>query len=258
MARLQDLATGRKDLLTFDPRILQEKPGWNRRHDTEALAEHIRGLADSIRVCGVQNPLTIRMEGEGVFVIDGHCRLKATLLAIAEGAEIASVPCLVAPKGATEAELKADQLSRNSGLRYGALEVADVASELLGWGWTIDAIAKRAGKTIPWMEELLGLRAAPEPLKRQVQDGKVSATLAADLVARQGGQKAIEILDEARGRTGKERITKKDLLKPPPPILSVTPTSLLRAIVAAEDLGDDEGLNRTIGEARFYLERMAK
>jgi ParB-like chromosome segregation protein Spo0J len=257
MARLQDLATGRKDLLTFDPRIIQEKVGWNKRHDTAALAQHIRVLADSIGACGVQNPLTVRLEGDQVIVVDGHCRLKATLLAIAEGAEIAAVPCLVAPKGATEPELLADQLSRNSGKAFEALEVADVASQLLAYGWSIEQIAKRSCKTVPWLNELLGLRAAPEPLKKQVRNGQVSATLAADLVARQGGEKAIETLAEARIRTGKDRVTKKDLPKQPP-ILGVTPTSLLRAIVEQDQGWMSTSLAFSIQEAREYLERMAK
>lgn len=260
MARLQDLASGRKDLLMIDPRILVEKPGWNKRFDTPQFQEEISQLADSIAVAGVQSPLTIYMENGQACVSDGHRRRRASLLAISRGVNIEAVPCIVAPKGATEAELLADQLSRNSGVSFTPLEVAEVASQLMAWGWSIEQIAKRSCKTVPWLNDLLELRAAPEPLVKQVKEGLVSATLAADLVARNGGAKAVEILTEARQRTGKtatEKITKKDLPKPPP-ILGVTPSSLLREIVQADELGDDEALNRKIGEARFYLERMAK
>jgi ParB family chromosome partitioning protein len=257
MASIQSLASGRKDMLMLDPRIIQEKPGWNKRHETPEFLEGIQKLSESIAKIGVQEPLTIYLENDTVFLSNGHRRRRATLLAISNGVNIKTVPCMVAPKGATEAELKADQLSRNSGVPFSPLEVADVASELLGFGWSIEEIAGRACMTVPWLNKLLDLRAAPEPLKAEVHAGKVSATLAADLVARKGGQKAVEILAEAKERTGKTKITKKDLPKPPP-ILGVTPTSLLRAIVEADGAGDDEALNRKIGEARFYLERMSK
>lgn len=263
MTSIQSLAAGRKDMLMIDPRIIQEKPGWNNRHNTQELADHIRNLAESIKVAGVQKPLTVYLENDVVYVTDGHCRRKAVLLAISEGAKILTVPCLVAQKGASEDELLADQLSMNSGMRLSSLEIADVATKLMAYGWTIDTIAKRSCVTAPWLSRLLDLRAAPTALKEDVYAGNVSATLAADLVARKGGQKAVEIVAEAKERTGKAKITKKDLPKPPP-LLGVTPTSLLRDICDAEETCDLElppafdAIRDAIHSAHSYLERMGK
>lgn len=255
MASIQSLASGRKDLLMVDPRIIHQKPGFNKRHETQELEAHIRMLADSIKQIGVQNPLTIYMENDQIFVADGHCRRKAALLAIDEGAEIKAVPCLVAPKGATEADLVADMLTRNSGKAFTPLEVADVASQLMGWGWSIEQIADRSGLSSAWINKLLDLRAAPQTLKDDVQTGRVAPSLAAHLVASKGGAKAAEIVAEAKVRTGKERVTKKDLEKEPAkpsPSRSIPPMSiqLLKAVCEAET---EEDLQKALQDGREYL-----
>lgn len=259
MASIQSLASGRKDLLMVDPRIIHQKPGFNKRHETQELEAHIRMLADSIKQIGVQNPLTIYMENDQIFVADGHCRRKAALLAIDEGAEIKAVPCLVAPKGATEADLVADMLTRNSGKAFTPLEVADVASQLMGWGWSIEQIADRSGLSSAWINKLLDLRAAPQTLKDDVQTGRVAPSLAAHLVASKGGAKAAEIVAEAKVRTGKERVTKKDLATPAStprqrPAHVPMSVSLLQNICSATT---PEALEQAIQEGREYIESEA-
>lgn len=211
MARLQDLALGRKDMLMLDPRIINEKPGWNRRHEGPELDAHIRSLADSIKVSGVKKPLTVYLEDDKVFLADGHCRRRASLLAIQEGTEIMAVPCIVAQKGATPADLLADQIVHNSGKPFSPMEIADVAYELTGMGWTSEKIAERIGKTAEWIDKLLDLRAAPQPLTDAVKAGEVSATLAAELVSKKGGSGAAKAVAEAKERTGKAKVTKKDI-----------------------------------------------
>lgn len=210
MARLQDLALGRKDMLMLDPRIINEKPGWNRRHEGPELDAHIRFLADSIKVSGVKKPLTVYMEDDKVFLADGHCRRRASMLAIDEGAEIMAVPCIVAQRGASQADLLADQIVHNSGKPFTPMEIADVAFQLVGMGWTAEKIAERIGKTTEWIEKLLDLRSAPQPLTDAVKAGEVSASLAAELVSKKGGSGAAKAVAEAKERTGKAKVTKKD------------------------------------------------
>ena len=75
--KIQELAEGRRDLFMFDPDKLVESDGWNVRKPGPELDSHIRWLADSIKEKGVQEPLTIYMNGTIPTVTNGHCRLAA-------------------------------------------------------------------------------------------------------------------------------------------------------------------------------------
>jgi hypothetical protein len=272
MTSIQSLASGRRDLLMIDPRIIHVKPGWNERHDCPEYTAHIRMLADSIKAIGVQMPLTIYLENEIIFLSDGESRLKGTMLAISEGAEIKAVPCMVAPKGQTDAERVADMFIRNGGRPHTPLEIANLTVRLTGMGWTLDQISRHSGLTVGWLNELLALRASPQAVTDAVKAGHVSATLAAELVTTKGGQEAAQAIAEAKDRTGKKRITKKDLPPQAPglvrdragrtalaaPIAGITPAGLLRAICEAETQGEPEALANAIREAREYLERMGQ
>src|SRR3954462_177854 len=99
MTQLRDLAEGKRDLLMFDPRKIKVDPGYNIRDlSTEEAQEKLRDLSRSIASIGVQQPLTVRLKGDEPFVVSGHRRLAATLLAIEGGAEIKTIPCIAEPK----------------------------------------------------------------------------------------------------------------------------------------------------------------
>jgi ParB/RepB/Spo0J family partition protein len=196
MTTFKEIASGRKDLFMLDPATIQKKDGWNVRESTDDLAAHVRWLADSIKEIGVQQPLTVYMEDDVVYVSDGHCRLDAANLAIAEGCELNAVPCRVEERYSSEADRVLSMVVRNSGKPLTPLEKAEVYKRLHALGWDEKAIAAKAGVSVPHVSSLLSLSAAPTEVKDMVKAGKVAATTATKAI-REHGTKATEKLAEA-------------------------------------------------------------
>ena len=196
MASLKDRSVGRKDLFMFDPRQLREDPGWNARHDTPELREHLDTLKGSIRSLGVLEPLTCYVSGEDLIVTNGHCRLKATMELIAEGVEIVSVPVRVEDKGTNEADRALSMLSRNSGKPLTTLETAEVVKRLMGYGWDEAKIKAKTGFSGTYIGRLLTLLESPEPIRAAVDRGEVSASLAVE-VQKSNPADAHAVLQEA-------------------------------------------------------------
>jgi len=211
---IKDLIVGRSDLYRVDPNILNEDPGWNVRSEGAELDAHIRMLADSIKEVGVKEPLTCYIKDDVLFVTDGHCRLRATMLAIAEGAEIQSVPMKLEDRYSNDADRTLSMITRNSGKPLTQLEMAEVIKRLLNFGWLINNIAIKTGFSISHIQNMLNLSSAPDEIIKMVQDGEVSATLAQKIVREKGSAEAVEALKgavETSKKAGKKKATEKDL-----------------------------------------------
>jgi ParB family transcriptional regulator, chromosome partitioning protein len=210
--QLRDLAASKRDMLMIDPRIIQVEPGYNIRDLTTPDAkEKLMDLARSIASEGVKIPLTVRLKGEEVFVVAGHRRRAATLIAINDlGAEIAAVPCVPEPKATSEAERCADLITSNSGEPLTALETAGVVKRLIGFGWEPDNIAKRLGwATKQTVENYLTLLSAPEVVQDAVRNNEISASTATSIVRKHGdksGETFTAAKEQARSE-GKTRVT---------------------------------------------------
>lgn len=215
---IKEIAIGRSDIFRIDPRIMQEKPGWNVRTPSPELTEHIRRLADSIKEVGVKVPLKIKVENDIVFVTAGHCRLSATMLAISEGADIKSIPVIPEDRNANEADRVVDIVISNEGKPLTILEQAEAYRRLVGWDWSVAQIAKKTGYSDSHVKNCLALRSANPEILRLIASGKVSATLAMKLIAEHGEDKALEMLSgavEVAVKSGKKRATEKDTKKLP-------------------------------------------
>lgn len=214
MARLKTIAEGTKDLFKMDPRKLTTVPGWNVRVKNAAYEEHIQELMGSIREVGVLEPLTIYTENDVPIVTNGHCRLDAVMRLIAEGVEIKTVLCCVEERGGNEADRILSMLTRNSGLALSPLEQSEVVKRLLSLGWEVKKIADRTGKSQAYVNHLLDLREAPEPVLQMVRDNQVSASTAVRVVKKEGGSKATETLTAAHRKVaacGGTKVTPKHL-----------------------------------------------
>ena len=220
MARLQDLAVGRKDLYMLDPRIIQEQDGWNARIEGAELDAHIRRMADAMKENGIGAfpPVVVYLENDLPYLTDGYCRRRAALLAISEGADIKAIPARAEEKGANDADRVLGILTRNSGLPLTSLEQASVIKRLLGYGWGEAEIAKKTGFSITHINNFLQLAAMPEGVKEMVKNGEVSAKTAVEQVRKEGGEKAKETLQtavETAKAAGKTKATAKHLPKGP-------------------------------------------
>ncbi|HQT77992.1 MAG TPA: ParB/RepB/Spo0J family partition protein [Rhodopila sp.] len=228
--QLKDVGSeSRNELFKIDPALIQIEPGFNIRFDGPELAEANEQLKASIRENGLLKPLTVRIKDDVVYVTDGHRRLTAIKELISEGTEILSVKCLPEGKGVSEADRTLMLLTTNSGHPLSALEKAEVFKRLLGFGWSEEQVATKAGYSVKQVQNLLKLGEAPEELKEMVAAGEVSPTMAIKQIKQEGGEQAAETLKaavETAKAEGKTKATEKTVnpkAKPPKP----TPASLL-------------------------------
>ena len=199
--------------LNIDPRKIKVQEGFNARNfDAPENQEHVRGLADSIKEVGVQTPLIVRFVNGEFYLVDGESRLRATLLAIKEGAPIKSVPAIQEGKGVSEIERVASLITRNTGKRLTMLEQGDVFARLQKLGWKDKEIAVKTGMTPANVSNIMQLHSAPEKLKKAVAEGKASGTLAVQMIREHGPDKALSALSDAMAQAsfeGKDKVTAK-------------------------------------------------
>lgn len=213
------LATNRTDVFLVPPYLLKIKAGWNKRVASDpANLEHVDNLARSIAVKGVEQPLTVYLEGSDVFVSDGHCRLLAVFRAIeVYGAEIKAIP-VKQQKYTNDADRVLNQIVLNSGKPLTILEMGAVMVELTGFGWTSQQIADKIGSISRIrVDQILKLYAeSTDGIKSMIATGSVTATTAAAVLRDAGGdgrlaeQTLIESVVVANKR-GKTTATAKDI-----------------------------------------------
>lgn len=214
MADLKKFAESRGTLLNIDPRKLQIKPGLNARDlDTPENADHIIELAHSIAQEGVKVPLVIFSEGEAVYVVDGHCRLKATLHAIERlGAAIVTVPCIPEARGVNDVDRALAQNIYNTGKRLSPLEQGESFKRAIALGATVKLIAGKVCKSVGYINQMIDFQAAPAEVHALVKEGAVSATYAAETVRKHGnadGAKIVKQTVENAKAQGKARATER-------------------------------------------------
>jgi ParB family transcriptional regulator, chromosome partitioning protein len=213
--KLRDLATGpRRDMLMIDPRIIQVEQGFNLRDLTTPSAQAgLMELAQDIANNGfnIGQPLTVRLKDDKPFVVHGHRRRLATIIAIEQlGADIKAIPCIGEEKGTSDADRTADVFNTNNGVHLEPLEKVVGIKRLLGFGWSMEEIAKKCGLgSVQNVESYLVLGGAPMAVQAMVRNDEVSATTAV-AVTRKHGDQAEGVLTEAKQRAkseGKTRIT---------------------------------------------------
>lgn len=204
----------------FDPRTLIVKHDLNVRFQTSKLQDRIRQIADGILTNGFRpdRPLTCfidRVDGEDkVVVADGHTRLAAALQAIANGAEIESVPVCLLPKTTSMSDVQAGQVISNSGTPFTMLEQSIVVARLINRGHTVEETAGRIGVTSTHIDNLMVLAAAPKAMQIMIANEQVSASTAIAAIREHGAEKALQLLTtqiaKAQGE-GKQKVTAKML-----------------------------------------------
>lgn len=213
MARLKDIAVGVKDVFMIDPRLLKERDGWNVRNysDPETTA-HIEHLSLSIAENGVRTPIMIIKEGDDIFVDQGHCRRRATMLAIERGTDIKAVPCMHAERYASELDRLKDMVSTNEGKGLTPLERAEVYARMLKLGETVKGVAQTFGYSTKHVDDMLKLRSVGGEVVEHVKAGNITATTASEIVKTHGKDAAPQIIAEAVAKAkeqGKDKATPK-------------------------------------------------
>lgn len=195
---LKSISEGRSDIHKINPKLLNVKPSWNGRDFNEpSNLEHVAQLALSIAEIGVKEPLTVVWEEGKAWLVDGECRLRATILAIKQGADIKTIPCKVEERYANEADRLFSQIIRNAGKPFSQMESAKVFKRLLDMGWQQNDIAKKSGISPARVSQVLDLLTMPEPIKQMVTNGQVSSSLAVKTLTEHNPAKAVQVLQDA-------------------------------------------------------------
>lgn len=202
VANLKELRaeSGTREMLMVNPLRLKIVDGYNLRDmtDPENIA-HVDELAISIAQMGVIDPIMIRFENGEPVVVHGECRTRGTWRAIEHyGAEVAAVPCMIEPKGTTEA----DRIARmggghDLGKKLTTLEKAKGVTRLSQLGWTRDNICRAYGLAATTnLDQLYEINALPDALKQDIKEGFISANLAVQTVKELGEKEATKTLKE--------------------------------------------------------------
>jgi len=249
--RLRDLKdnNGIRDMPMIDPRILVIEDGHNPRdYSLPENRAHLDEFKLSIKANGVIEPLLVRWDAgtKSAIVVDGECRLRATLELIAEGCEIAAVP-VIQVQGGNEADRLLTAITANTGKPLSKWELGTAFQRLYKFGWSEEQIATKTGYRASFITEAMELADAPIEVKKMLSERAVTPSLALEEL-RVNGSAAVESLRKkaterkASGKTGPAARPKAANPKPQPAPPSPTLVSVVRELlddVAVTDLSDD-------------------
>jgi len=234
---LASISEGRSDVHRVDPRLLHVKPSWNGRDFTDPdNIQHVEELALSIAEIGVKDPLTVVWEDGKAWLVDGECRLRASLLAIERGAPLKTVPVRSEERGSNDADLLFSQIIRNKKKPFAQMELARICKRLCDMGWQQNDIAIKSGVTPARISQLLDLLTMPEPIKQMVTNGQVSASMAQKVVAEHNPVKAVQVLQDAVAvaeSEGKQRAMPKHVETSVEPVKAKRAVTVEQAVKAA-------------------------
>lgn len=195
----------RSDIFHIDPASIEVVEGWNARTDFSGEEE----LVESIKARGVLRPLIVRKtKDKRLELIDGERRLRATLRARKEGAEIYSVPVIVAKRGTNDVDLFADSIIANDGKPFTPTEEASAYLRLIHWGLDVKAIAKKVGKSTTHVRNRLELANASPEVQAAVNAGEITIGQAQEIAKESDGniEKQKTELTKAKARPKKPKL----------------------------------------------------
>ncbi len=164
---------GRTDTYKVNPTEVIIVDGWNPRSSFDATK--LDELKESIKELGVIVPIRVKINNDGkMILIDGERRLRATLLAIADGADIVSIPAIVERKAMNEIDMMILAMTANTGEPLTMVEEAQAIKKLLAYGLTQKDIATKLGKSIATINNRIQLLDASPELLEELENNKVS------------------------------------------------------------------------------------
>jgi len=188
--------------------ISQVQPGLNqprKRFDDDALQD----LADSIRIHGVIQPLTVRRLSSGYYqIIAGERRWRASKLA-----GLTEVPAVVIEAD----ERKVMELGLIENLQREDLNPIEEANGykvlMEDYGLTQEEVAQRVGKSRPTVANATRLLELPDPVRQLLEEGRLSAGHARAILAAPGKsaqrELAQRVIDEGLSVRQTEELAKR-------------------------------------------------
>lgn len=213
---LEGKSESRGTIYYFDPRKLEVEPGFNvRDFSTKENKADLQELKESIRKNGLRTPMTIRLDGDHVYVVSGERRYRSIMELIDEGEDIPTVKTISENKGTSEETRLFGLEADNESKQFSDLEKALLYERLIARGHTSATIADRLGKSVQTIDRILKLSGAPDVAKQLVRDGKISVTSLIDtLTKHDSSEKVMEVLERGVAKAeslGKTKATAKTL-----------------------------------------------
>lgn len=195
----------RKDCYFIDPLKITILAGWNPR--TEFGTPEDEELKADIIENGVLDPLSVKKDPDGnIVLLHGERRLRAVLSAIADGKEIASVPCFVERNTISDSEAMFINLSKMKGKPLNPIEEAEAFQRLRAWGVPAYTIAKRLGKSAVFVYKRLLLVDASEELKQEIKDKGINLAEAEKIILKSNGNVEQQKVEIEKTKEKKEKI----------------------------------------------------
>lgn len=192
--------------------------GLNVRLNTSSWSEHINWLANQIIAEGFREdfPLlvfpTTNASGEQSYgIISGESRYHAALLAKKRGADIKTLPVVLAAEGLSIEEMNIQLATSNTGKAFTPLELALLAQRFSKWQRTPTQIAQILNLSLNYVCQLLKIAKAPNKVRAMIQDGSVPFHVALSAV-NTDQTTAVAVLEKGVQQAkaaGKERMTAK-------------------------------------------------
>lgn len=176
--------TKRTDIYSVDPRNVVVVENFNVRRDF-ALDE----LKEQIKAQGVLNPITVipfkdEDGNEKYRLVDGERRLRATLAAIDEGADIKRIKALFLPRNTKEEDLLIEQMMRNEGKNFTEYEQAIMFQRFRDkFGYTASEIAAKFCKSQTFVGRCLSLLELAPEIQTKIEQGEISTGAVRQIVS---------------------------------------------------------------------------
>ena len=145
----------------------------------------IEGLAQSIKVNGLQRPIKVKREGDRFILEDGFRRLRALNLLIQLGEELkpnelgqSTVEVELTRKGYNDDDALFEQIISNDGKPLTALEEGSVYKKLLVKGFSESEIADRTGRNITTVRNNIAMASLPKIVQNMIAENTVSGLTA--------------------------------------------------------------------------------
>ncbi|AJY53269.1 ParB/RepB/Spo0J family partition protein [Halomonas sp. KO116] len=211
--RTKQMEIGKGNMFQVRPIDLLEQEGFNPRdYSKPDTVAHIRQLADAYKSGQFVPPVVVKVIDGQIYIRDGHCRRRAMLLAIEEGADLGLQPVQQFTGDDNDADLFV--VTSQSGKKLTATELAFMYSRMVNRGKTEAEIAKAVGKTPQNVGQYLTVHQMPLEIKQLIDENVVSMSLALETF-NEFGTAAINMLAEGVEvslKAGKKKLTKKSLV----------------------------------------------
>jgi ParB family transcriptional regulator, chromosome partitioning protein len=181
----------KNDLFYVAPHLLEIEEGFNVRgafdetyFERADVKAHIRAIADSYLAGRYVPPMTVRVKSGRVLILDGMHRKLALDLAISEGAQIQKLAVTEFSGDETQETLLL--VNSAAGRALNPIELAVAYGRLKAWNWSVNEIAKGAGKTAEHVRQTLKMLEMPVKLKQMISNDEIAATYALELYNEHG------------------------------------------------------------------------